>query len=206
MVSVWRVSILFRTESVNIRPKSLAKLSGFGLTSLVIAAALSTSTFAAGPLQVAPSEPDDSHVDREAPPSDAPIEHDSAAEAGESLAFEETQDSPYKEGYLELSWTEIPEATEYEVLDGEGSRYYRGSFNQTFISGLSDGEHEFEVTAYDADGNEIARSAQPAEIVVEHWPLYQAFISFGAGLVVFVSVIAVVIHGAIRAKSTKERE
>lgn len=204
--AVWRISILIRTESVNIRPKSLSKLSGFGLTCLVIAAVLTSALLAAGPTQDASTGRDESMAESASPVSELSAENGSAESVSERLAFEETEHGPLKEGYLELSWNEIPEAVAYKVHDGDGSLYYQGSFARTFISGLSDGNHEFEVTAYDANGNELARSAQPAEVVVEHWPLYQAFLSFGAGLVVFVSVIAVVIHGAIRSQLSKERE
>jgi hypothetical protein len=119
------------------------------------------------------------------------------------LGFDETEFPDAREGYLSLSWNELEGAAEYDVVDSQGRSQYKGIFPAAFISGLSDGVHGFEVMAYDGAGNLLARSAEPAVIEVKHWPQSQALLLFAVGLIVFLSIIAVLITGTL-ASGTSE--
>lgn len=112
------------------------------------------------------------------------------------LAYEKTEFLNIREGYLELSWSEIPEAASYSVSDAGGSVFYKGAFPKAFISGLSSGEYQFRVVALDSSGQIIARGSAAANVSVKHWPLYQAWISFAVGLIVFVAIVFVIVRGA----------
>ena len=112
------------------------------------------------------------------------------------LAFHKTEFPVAREGFVFLSWDKVANAVQYEVIDSEQRNQYRGVFPQAFISGLSNGNHRFEVIAYDPSNQVIARSGQPAELVVEHWSLRRAFILFFIGLAVFMAIIAVILIGS----------
>lgn len=83
----------------------------------------------------------------------------------------------------------------YQVTDDQDRQSYQGPFTQAFVSGLSDGEFAFNVTALNADGDVIANSSQPAQLTVRHWSLTQAIALMSVGFVVFVSVVVVIIRG-----------
>lgn len=117
------------------------------------------------------------------------------------LTFKQTTFDPAREGYVSLEWNEFPGAVSYEVVDSQLRSQYRGAFPSAFISGLSDGQHSFLVTAFDAAGNPIATSEQPAELTVSHWPKNQAFILFGIGFVVFLAIILVLIIGSLKSSN-----
>lgn len=117
--------------------------------------------------------------------------------AGEiRLEFEPNQFDDVREGYVSLAWPDIAEAASYRVTDAQGDVVYAGEFAQAFVSGLPDGSHSFDVAALDADGQTIAQSTTPATVNVRHWPLWQALLAFGIGLVVFIILIGSIIRGA----------
>ncbi|WP_146597786.1 hypothetical protein [Novipirellula aureliae] len=126
-------------------------------------------------------------------------ETDKISELPTHLAFAATRFDDLREGYVELHWNPVESATEYVVIEDNGSQPYRGSFEQAFISGLSNGKHAFIVEAYDSAGNLLATSAKPAIVTVDHWPLSQAMIVFTIGLVIFVALISIIAHGALTA-------
>lgn len=117
------------------------------------------------------------------------------------LTFKQTTFDPAREGYVSLEWNKFPGGVSYEVVDSQLRSQYRGAFPSAFISGLSDGQHSFLVTAFDATGNPIATSEQPAELTVSHWPKNQAFILFGIGFVVFLAIILVLIIGSLKSSN-----
>lgn len=118
-----------------------------------------------------------------------------------SLAFEVDQFSDVREGYVSLEWNDVDAAAAYSVTDYGGVEVFRGSRPQAFVSGLSDGDHAFSVTAVDATGNAIARSLTPATVTVNHWPLGLAIALFLCGLLVFLSLIGVLVTGIRRGSS-----
>ncbi len=120
--------------------------------------------------------------------------HDGNARGSERLAFKATPDLS-REGYASLSWNEVRGAASYRIVDPAGQVLYSGSLPEFFISGLSDGDHAFDVVAFDSAGNEIARSVRPAVVSVRHWPLAYALTAFSVGLIVMIFVVAVIVRG-----------
>jgi hypothetical protein len=124
------------------------------------------------------------------------------------LEFEQTQFETLKEGYVELRWTDLQEQTEYGgevqyvVEDNHGDIVYRGPRPRAFVSGLSDGDYEYRVTAYGPEGELLGRSGKTANVTVAHWPLEQALALFFVGLVIFVAVVSTITWGAIRTRSS----
>ena len=135
------------------------------------------------------------------PPALGPVqtEPDTISELPSYLAFATTEFNDVREGYVELHWNPVDSATEYVVIEDDGTKPYRGSFEQAFVSGLSNGTHTFIVEAYDKSGNLLATSAKPAIVTVDHWPLSQAMIAFSIGLIMFVALISIIAHGALTA-------
>ncbi|MCM2371506.1 hypothetical protein [Aporhodopirellula aestuarii] len=109
-----------------------------------------------------------------------------------------------REGYQSLQWNEIEGANRYQVLDSDGNSYYEGGLPEAFISGLPDGEHTFVVQAFSVDEVLVGVTGQPAVIVVNHWPMSQAWASFGVGLIVFLAMIGLIGVGALRASKVTE--
>lgn len=112
-----------------------------------------------------------------------------------SLAFSEAEFPVAREGYVQLKWNTVEPAVAYEVTEARDGRAYYGEFPQAFVSGLSDGTYLFTVTAFGTDGEPLAVSDKPAEVVVRHWPLSQAVALFAIGLCVFLTLIGVIIYG-----------
>lgn len=119
------------------------------------------------------------------------------------LSFDESRHTGLREGHVSLSWNEIEGAEEYRLTDDTGAVLYRGAFERAFVSGLPDGTHTFTVQALGADGEVLASSQQPAVLEVNHWPLAQAWALFAVGLIVVVSLISVIISGAIRTRPVR---
>jgi hypothetical protein len=107
-----------------------------------------------------------------------------------------------REGYQSLKWSNVAGASEYQVLDADGSTYYQGNLNEAFISGLPDGEHAFHVYALSPDGALIGVSDTPAVMIVNHWPLSQAVALFSVGLIVVIAMMLAIVIGARRATPT----
>lgn len=124
------------------------------------------------------------------------------------LEFEQTQFDTLKEGYVELRWTDLREETayggevQYVVEDNHGDVVYRGPRPRAFVSGLSDGDYAYRVTAYGPEGKLLGRSDKTADVTVAHWPLEQALALFFVGLVIFVAVVSTITWGAIRTRSS----
>lgn len=116
----------------------------------------------------------------------------SAKGPSDELVFSETRFDVARVGHVSLSWNSIEAAAEYVVSDSQGDVPYRGAFPQAFVSGLSDGTYTFTVTAFDENGQQIATSAKPAIVLVQHWPLWQAMTLLGIGLIVFLVIISLI--------------
>ncbi|TWT75226.1 hypothetical protein [Allorhodopirellula solitaria] len=123
------------------------------------------------------------------------------------MAFKQVEFDDVRAGYVTLEWNDILDEAEFEssylVKDGEGTTYYRGHLPMAFISGLPDGEYRFDVWAVDSEGSILARGSGPAVVRVEHWSLTQAMSLFVIGLVVFLILVGVIVHGAVRGRSPK---
>ncbi|MCA9266112.1 MAG: hypothetical protein KDA60_19770 [Planctomycetales bacterium] len=139
------------------------------------------------------NSPETSHA---AVPSDAI----SAADHSPTIAFVTTDFGTLREGYASLEWTDLESDATYEVTDQDGQIYYRGSFPQAFISGLSDGKYEFHVRAIDESAATIASTSAPARFTVEHWPLTYTFALFMLGLIVFLAILAILIWGTLQSR------
>ncbi|TWT93505.1 hypothetical protein Pla100_40230 [Neorhodopirellula pilleata] len=106
-----------------------------------------------------------------------------------------------REGYQSLTWEPLPIEADvtYEVVDESDNVFYRGGLPEAFISGLPDGEHTFEVRAWttNAYGDVvlIAASDTPAVVLVDHWPMSQAWILLGVGAIVFGILIGLIVIG-----------
>ncbi len=114
------------------------------------------------------------------------------------LRFQSVPKSAIREGYLALSWNDVAGAAAYEVREADDLSYYRGVASESFVSGLSDGTYDFQVSAIDGSGGIIATS-DTVTVVVQHWPLRDAFGLFAVGLIVVMSVLVVIVRGAGRA-------
>ncbi len=148
-----------------------------------------------------------------------------SAESGSSqgdaaLRFDEGVHAGLREGHVSLTWGpdawegEVDEGgedaerwakeagiREYRVTDETGSVYYLGEFRKAFISGLPDGIHKFTVDGLDGEGAAIVSSVEPAVITVNHWPLTYAWGAFFVGLVIFVSLVSVIVAGAVSSRA-----
>jgi hypothetical protein len=122
-----------------------------------------------------------------------------SSRSDQKLQFESVPTSPVREGYLKFSWNAVAGAVDYEVRAADGLSYYRGAALQAFVSGLSDGEYQFQVSAIDGSG-EILANSDTATVVVQHWPLANALSLFAVGLLVVISILVVIIRGTSRAK------
>jgi len=123
---------------------------------------------------------------------------------GPSIEFE-TRDFPdAREGYVSLDWNEVAGSiaahVSYRVRDQNDRVVYRGGLPMAFVSGLPDGEYEFHVESVDANGDVLARSLVPAVVTVRHWSMWQAWLSFGVGMTVFIVLVVVIIHGSWNAR------
>ncbi|WP_146513827.1 hypothetical protein [Rubripirellula amarantea] len=115
-----------------------------------------------------------------------------------SISFVQSKFENVREGYQALQWNEIDGAARYEVINAEGVSYYDGAQAEAFISGLPDGRHVFDVQAFSDDDVLMGASQSPAVIDVEHWSMTQAWVSFGVGLAVFISLIGTIAWGSLR--------
>ena len=102
-------------------------------------------------------------------------------------------------GYVTVIWSEYPGAWSYRLVNREQTELYRGAFTQAFVSGLPDGRYAFTVMALDRSGKVLAETEEPFTVSVEHWPLSQAWLLFGTGLIVFVCLVLVIVRGAVQA-------
>ncbi len=131
-----------------------------------------------------------------------------AADVG-PIAFKQTKFEDVRAGYVSLEWNDVlekdslagraSEAT-YVVSDDDGTMYYHGHLPMAFVSGLPDGDYRFHIGVVGADGEVLATSDEPAVVQVEHWSLTQALSLFTIGLIVFLILIGLITHGAIRSR------
>lgn len=91
-----------------------------------------------------------------------------------------------KEHIFELQQSEDPEFRDVMTR-------YKGSDLATYISGLRSGNFYYRVRLVDDDLT--SDWSKPIVVTVEHHSLRLAFILFGIGAVVFLSTVAVVVHG-----------
>ncbi|EMI17815.1 signal peptide protein [Rhodopirellula maiorica SM1] len=122
----------------------------------------------------------------------------------QSLAFEQTEFPVNQEGYVSLSWNEVPGASEYVLLDDSQRIQYRGAFPVAFVSGLSNGTYPFHVQAKNADGDVIATTQVPAVVEVQHWPMKYASGLFFVGLAVFLILVFLITWGSWRAPPARD--
>lgn len=115
--------------------------------------------------------------------------------SAEQLEFETHQFTDVREGYVTLDWNKVDSAAFYSVTDKDSTEVFHGTFPQAFISGLPDGDHRFNVAAFDGKGELIASSTTAATVSVQHWSLGLAMSLFGCGLIVLLAVIGVLIWG-----------
>ncbi|WP_345689355.1 hypothetical protein [Novipirellula caenicola] len=125
--------------------------------------------------------------------------------AQQTLAFEKTEFPVNHEGYVSLNWNEVPEASEYVLLDDSQRIQYRGAFPVAFVSGLSDGTYPFHAQARNADGDVIAATQVPAVVVVQHWPMAYAAGLFFVGLAVFLVLLFLITWGSWRAEPAGQK-
>ncbi|TWU18823.1 hypothetical protein Poly21_09890 [Allorhodopirellula heiligendammensis] len=127
-----------------------------------------------------------------------------------AIAFNQTRFVDVREGYVSLEWNDVlgseslhkdggnTLATDasYMVWDERGTVYYRGHLPMAFVSGLPDGDYQFDVAVAARDGQILRHADEPAIVMVRHWSMPQAMSLFTVGLVVFLALIAVIVHGS----------
>lgn len=116
------------------------------------------------------------------------------------LIFTESEIGPVQEGYFTLSWSPVDQPVEYVLSDSDKNVVYRCVLPEAFVSGLADGTYAYSIKAIDANGDVVAESMQPAQVTVEHWPLWYALALFACGLVVFLSVVVVIVQGSLHSR------
>ena len=129
---------------------------------------------------------------------------DSTQRPQAEIVFDEKRIENVREGYQTIRWVMLERAARYDVVDARDRLFYSGEQNEAFISGLPDGEHAFNVRAYREDGTLIGASRTPVVIVVQHWPMGQAWALLAMGTVVFVVMIGLIVFGAAQT-GAKER-
>ena len=105
-----------------------------------------------------------------------------------------------REGYASLTWKPVDGAVSYSVRDQRDVEVYQGPFAQAFASGLPNGKHTFDVVAFDVSGLPIASTSESVTIDVKHWPLMQALLLFGMGLLVSLAMAIVLVLSAVVTK------
>ena len=123
--------------------------------------------------------------------------------AGE-IVFDELPPAANREGYLKLSWSELETADAYQLSDASGAIVYQGRLPKAFVSGLPDGEHEFQVVALDRSGQRVGHSRHGVSVVVSHWPMAMTWSLFGVGAVMTVSLFLTLAVGVARTRRSDE--
>ncbi len=118
----------------------------------------------------------------------------------ETLVIEPLNESPYREGYVTLRWSEHPRTSLYRLVESNGTIYYEGPNTEAFLSGLEDGEYRFLVEALDSDGSVLLRSSFEEGLIVEHWSSKLVLTLLGTGGLV-VSILALLIVWGSRLSS-----
>ncbi|OYP39141.1 hypothetical protein CGZ80_00385 [Rhodopirellula sp. MGV] len=121
----------------------------------------------------------------------------------QAIAFGEDIPSRVREGYVSITWADVPDAARYEVIDRNGSVLHSGVFSQAFISGLPDGIYHYRVRALSGTGEPIAITPKELEVEVSHWPYRYVVPLLLVGLFVMLSVVGVIVAGQ-RGIVTKE--
>jgi len=138
----------------------------------------------------------------------------SAADTPPDVAFvlPETSEVTTSEGTVQLAWQvggeeigstelsfEIERATDAAFKTAE--RYYTGSENGTFVSGLPTGEFYFRARAVDGAGNTGAWSAEPIHVTVEYASATLVKTLMVIGTLVFIATVVVIVRGHRHANS-----
>lgn len=104
-------------------------------------------------------------------------------------------------GFFSLSWRGAPGA-DYVLQESttrsfaEHAVIYQGPDTARVMSGIEDGKYYYRARAR---GTRSGWSA-PVTVTVRHHPLPRAFTFFGAGLIIFVATVTLIIGGARRAE------
>ena len=106
-------------------------------------------------------------------------------------------------GYFRLHWEAATPEVRLEraptaAFDGPQTEY-EGPDDARVLSGQPDGISHLRIAALE-DGRPVAWSEAVA-VTVEHHPLSRAFLFFGIGGVVFLSTLALIVHGARKDES-----
>lgn len=178
------------------------------LLALSLSTLISASIFQARPVSAQGPSADNRSSETPSQVSDSLDSDSQDARKPAPLEFHKARFNIAREGYVSLSWDSLDTAgldgaagqdggaIQYEVIDAAQRSHYRGAFPNAFISGLSDGQHSFQVIAYNEAQQVVARSNVPAELTVEHWSLRRALTLFFIGLAVFIAIIAVIVIGS----------
>lgn len=97
-----------------------------------------------------------------------------------------------KAGFVSLGWTDRPAGrVELQINDGTGwQTLYEGTDQASTLSGLEDGTYQFRLT------DETGEAGEVVSFTVAHHPLTLALQFFGAGLVLFIILLVVLIRPA----------
>ncbi len=126
-----------------------------------------------------------------------------AVTAAPAAPLLETDTARATAGYFRLHWQATTPEVRLEraataAFDAPHTEY-EGPDRARVLSGQPDGTSHFRIAALE-DGRPVARSEAVA-VTVEHHPLSRAFLFFGIGAVVFLSTLALIVHGARRDES-----
>lgn len=94
-------------------------------------------------------------------------------------------------GYVTLSWRDVTGNTfELKEKTSQGwQTLYAGGDRATTLSGLPDGNYEFQLTA---DGTRVGA---PVTVTVQHHSLTRAWVFFGAGALMILALVTLLVRG-----------
>ena len=102
----------------------------------------------------------------------------------------ELRNADARAGFASLGWSDVPDGEAVlEWNDGTGwQELYRGTDKASTVTGLDEGAYQFRLTAPDGTVSE------PLTFTVEHHALSLALQFFGAGAILFVLLIALLVR------------
>lgn len=101
-----------------------------------------------------------------------------------------------KAGYFQLSWSPAVDGIRYQLQQSDSPDFSKtldwqiDDRHRFSMTGLANGDYWYRLRV---DGDSPGQWSKPVEVRVHHQSLVRAFSFFGAGFVVFVTLVAVVV-------------
>ena len=131
-----------------------------------------------------------------------------------SFVTEEPED-PVASSHFTLEWTaeadgdgpvtfELRQSSELDFA--EYRVRYEGQDRASFLAGLPEGDHYFQVRASTPGNGSEGPWSDPFQLTIEYQSLTLAWLLFGVGAVVFLATLGLVVAGSAKARREEETE